>query len=267
MPSADLEPSLRVLKACVADPLQPIVGFLATLDLDPRGFSNRTRRATLLSFLLQLPGDDRVRLLTELASRAPIEALSVYFAAMGKLISSPAARDETAHRYGGGWCPNAMKILDGVSAQSVSPVAQQQALDFLISQASPELAIEPATTLARIFSAKPRAQALPALRRLLDHPSLTVATEATTALKLAGENADIPPKLGPVRYRIEVDGEAYAMREVEWIASSDDSLVAISSEKTTDSFGICELPRNPFLDKSANPDYTHHPPQWTHSRS
>jgi hypothetical protein len=91
---------------------------------------------------------------------------------------------------------------------------------------------------------------LPALRRLLNHSSLTIAREAAAALQLAGESADIPPKLGPVRYRIEVDGKPYSLREVEWIAGSDDPLSDISSQRTTDSSGICELPRDPFIDKS-----------------
>ena len=252
-PSADPEPSLRILETCVADPLKPVVGYLAALDLHPRGFSKRMRQATLLGFLLRLPGDDRVRLLTELASSARFESLPLYFAAIGKFISSPAARDKNALPYGGRWRLKGTDSLNEVTAQPVGPVAQQQALDFLVSQASPELAIEPAITLARIFSAKPRVEALPGLRRLLDHPSLTVATEAATALKLAGENVLMPPKLGPVRYRIEVDGKPYAMREVEWLASWDGSSLGISSEKTTDSLGICELPRDLFLDKSAKP--------------
>ena len=253
--SADLEAALRVLEACVPDPLQTVAGGLASLDRDPRGFCNSKRRTTLLSFFLQLPGDDRVRLLTNLARHAPVDALPLYFTAFGKFTSSSAApeEDKDATRYGRRSTLRGPRNLDGVLALPAGAAAQKQALDFLCSQASSELAIKPATTLAKIFYVKPRAEALPTLRRLLDHPSLTVAREAAAALQLAGENADIPPKLGPVRYRIEVDRKPYGLREVEWIAGSDDPLSGISSQRTTDSSGICELPRDPFIDKSPKP--------------
>src|SRR4029077_1022115 len=95
--------------------------------------------------------------------------------ALGKFVTSSAAPDpgERAGRYGrwGG------KNLDGITARTASVAAQKQALDFLCSRASPDLPIEAATRLAGIFHAKPRPEALPALRRLLDHPSLTVARE------------------------------------------------------------------------------------------
>ena len=253
--SADIEAALRVLEACVPDPLQAVAGCLASLDSNPRRFWTSNRRLTLLSFLLRLPGDERIRLLTDLARHAPVDSLPLYFSALGKFTSSSAApeEDEDATRYGRRSRLRGPINLDGVTARPAGAAAQKQALDFLCSQASPELAIEPATTLAKIFYVKPRAEALPALRRLLDHPSLTVAREAAAALQLAGENADIPPKLGPVRYRIEVDGKPYALREVVWIAGSDDPLSGSSSQRTTDSSGICELPRELFIDKSRKP--------------
>jgi len=95
----------------------------------------------------------------------------------------------------------------------------------------PTFPSKPAKRLAGIFHAKPRPEALPALRRLLDHPSLTVAREAAAALESAGEKADIPPKLGPVRYRIEVDGNPYAARRVEWIVSWGATSMWTSSER------------------------------------
>lgn len=94
---------------------------------------------------------------------------------------------------------------------------------------------------------------MPALRRLLDHPSLTVAREAAAALESAGEKADIPPKLGPVRYRIEVNGKPYAARRVEWIVSWGATSMWTSSEETTDAQGVAHLPRDMFLDKSSRP--------------
>jgi hypothetical protein len=251
MPSADAEASLRVLEACVADPLKVVVGGLAHFDLGPQDFLTLKLRATLLGFLLRLPGDGRVQALSDLAAHAPVEALPLYFMALGKFVPSsgaprPGENLVRYERWGG-------RNLDGITAQPASVAAQKQALDFLCSRASPDLAIQTATRLAEIFHAKPRPESLPALRRLLDHPSLTVAKESAAALEYVGEKADIPPKLGPVRYRIEVDGKPYATRRVEWIVSWGIPNMWTSSEETTDAQGVAQVPRDMFLDKSSRP--------------
>jgi hypothetical protein len=74
-------------------------------------------------------------------------------AALGKFTSSSAApeEDEDATRYGRRSRLTGPKNLDGVTARPAGAAAKKQALDFLCSQASPELAIEPATTLTKIF--------------------------------------------------------------------------------------------------------------------
>ena len=189
--------------------------------------------------------------LCDLVAHAPVEALPLYFMALGKFIPTSAAPGpgENAVRYqrwGG-------RNLDGITARPASAAAQKQAVDFLCSRASPDLPIEAATRLAEVFHAKPRPEALPALRRLLDHPSLTVAQEAAAALECVGKKADIQPKLGPVRYRIEVDGKPYATRRVEWIVSWGTTNMWRSSEETTDAYGVAHVPRDIFLDKSSRP--------------
>ena len=87
--------------------------------------------------------------LTDLAAHAPVEALPLYFMALGKFVTSSAAPDpgERTGRYGrwGG------KNLDGITARTASAAAEKQALDFLCSRASPGLPIEAATRLAEIF--------------------------------------------------------------------------------------------------------------------
>jgi hypothetical protein len=249
MPSADAEGSLRVLEACVPDPLKVVVGGLACFDLGPQGFLTPRLRATLLGFLLRLSGDARVQAVSDLAAHAPVEALPLYFMALGKFVPSSAAPGpgENVVRYGrwGG------RNLDGIMARPASVAAQKQAIDFLCSWASPDLPIDAATRLAEVFHAKPRPEALPALRRLLDHPSLTVAQEAAAALESAGEKAAIPPKLGPVRYRLEVDGKPYTTRRVEWIVWGTTNMW--TSEETTDAHGVAQVPRDIFLDKSSKP--------------
>lgn len=171
--------------------------------------------------------------------------------ALGKFVpfsaaSGPSENSVRYERWGG-------RNLERITARPTSVAAQKQALDFLCSRASPDLPIEAATRLAEVFHAKLRPEALPALRRLLDHASLTVAKEAAAALELAGEKADIPPKLGPVRYRIEVDGKPYATRRVEWIVSWSSTNMWTSSEETTAAHGVAHVPRDMLLDKSSRP--------------
>ena len=101
MPSADAEGSLRVLEACVADPLKVVVGGLAYFDLGPQDSLTLKLRATLLGFLLRLSGDARVQALSDLVAHAPVEALPLYFMALGKFIPTSAAPGpgENAVRY------------------------------------------------------------------------------------------------------------------------------------------------------------------------
>ncbi|HEY5705071.1 MAG TPA: Ig-like domain-containing protein [Terrimicrobiaceae bacterium] len=249
-PATDLEGSLRVLSACVTNPLRVVTGGLAYLDTGPRESRMSKIRMTLLTFLLRLPGDGRVQALANLASHAPDETLKLYFLALGKLVLSSEPSPDTGENYlrrrglSG-------RDLDGITARPASPTEQNQAFDFLCARASSELPIEAAVSLAEIFHADPRPEALPALRRLLDHPSLTVAEKAAAALEAAGEKTYIPPKLGRVRYRIEVNGKPYAGRPVEWIASRGE--MSTTSEVTTDAEGVAHLPRDIFLDKSPGP--------------
>ncbi|HEY5792389.1 MAG TPA: hypothetical protein VIS74_03765, partial [Chthoniobacterales bacterium] len=129
--------------------------------------------------------------------------------------------------------------------------AQRQALAFLCAQAGAELPIDSARELAAIFHAKPQPESISPLRRLLDHPSLAVARDSAEALEFMGEKAEIPPKLGPVRYRLLVDGKPYAGRKVEWIVKWGN--LSTSSEVLTDAGGVAAVPRDMFLDQGRGP--------------
>ena len=87
MPSADPEGSLRVLEACVADPLKVVVGGLAYFDLGPQDFLTLKLRATLLGFLLRLSGDGRVQALTRSGSPCAGRGVASLFHGAGKICS------------------------------------------------------------------------------------------------------------------------------------------------------------------------------------
>ena len=248
-PRGEIGGALRVLSACVPDAEKVVVGGLALIDLGPKEYRIESRQATLLALLLCLPGDRRVGMMTRLAALAPPEALPVYFRALGKFVrkgAPPSDRNGVSRGWG-----TSSDNFDTISAESTGEGARKVALDFLCSQASPKLPVGAAETLAMIFHEKRRPESIPALRCLLDHPSMSVAKEAAEALEYLGQKVEIPAKLGPVRYSIRVNGAPYANRKINWTVKRGST--SIGSEVTADAAGVIELPRDMFLDQSAAP--------------
>ena len=251
-PSGEIGGALRVLSACVPDPDKVVIGGLAAIDLSPKDYRIEARRAALLALLLTMPGDGRVKTMTRLAALAPPDALTVYFRALGKLVRRelpPPDKNGSIRWFGGSWSSG--DNLDSLTVESAGETAQKVALDFLCSQASPQLPIKPAETLARIFLEKRRPESIPALHRLLDHPSMSVAKKAAEALEYLGQKVEIPAKLGPVRYSIRVNGTPCANRKVSWTVKRGST--STSSEVTSDAAGVVEVSRDYFLDQAAEP--------------
>lgn len=252
-PSGEVGGALRVLSACVPDPEKVVIGGLAAIDLGPKDYRIESRRATLLALLLCLPGGDaRVETLTKLVALAPPEALPMYFRALGKFVHPGPPHPEEENGFfqvwGGGTSGD---NLDAIVVEPAGEGAQKVALDFLCSQASPKLPIKAAETLATIFHEKRRLESIPALRRLLDHPSMSMAKMAAEALEYLGQKVEIPAKLGPVRYSIRVNGTPYVKSKVNWTVER--GITSTGSEATTDAAGVVELPRDDFLDQSGDP--------------
>lgn len=236
--------ALQILSATLPDPGRVVAGGLALMDLTPKGFSGG--RSSLLAMLLLLPGDERVEMLIFLASYAPPEAMEAYFCALGKFA---AQRSAQAPRSMWREVDRSSSSPNALVAEPVGEEAQKRALDFLCAQAAPELPIDAAKELARSFEAKPRPESLPALRRLLEHPALAVASAAAKSLAAAGEKAQIPAKLGPVSYCISVDGKPYANRSVEWAVARGAGLT--NARVRTDARGVVSVPRDVFVDSAA----------------
>ena len=189
--------------------------------------------------------------MTRLAILAPPEALPIYFRALGKFVrKGTPPSDSNGVSRGWGWGTSSDNF-DTISAESAGEGAQKVALDFLCSQASPKLPIKAAENLAKVFHGKCRPESIPALHRLLDHPSMSVAKEAAEALEGLGQKVEIPAKLGPVRYSICVNGTPYANRKVDWTVKRGST--STGSDVTTDTAGVVELPRDMFFDQSADP--------------
>ncbi len=231
----------RALSAMLPHPEEVVAGGLALEGGQSDSFVREEAIRNLLALMLILPGDDRVKLLVELTGQAPRNSLRDYFRVLGKFVPRhPSERVKGGKTvWFGGWGGD----LDAVTAEAASPVAQEQVENFLRTQAAPDLPVDAAKILVRIFRENRLPDRIPALRRLLDHPSQSVANEAASALTEAGESFVMPPKIGPVRYRLTVDGKPHAEREMSWQIPNK-----VGSTARTDAEGVLEISRDMFLD-------------------
>jgi hypothetical protein len=239
----DVGGSERLLRVCVGDSQAVVLGGLARLDLDPESYF--FAQTPLLAMVLDMPGNSRARGLMDLAVRAPGDNQANYFRALAML-----ARDDAGDEY----ARIAYSIFSGedLSAAKVQPVdkeTQAKVKAFLCTQDVSHLSIAAAEELVRILADSEWPEAIPALRSLLEHPSLTVAESAAKRLKEAGETVQIPPKLGPVRYRLLVDGKPYASKRVAWYINW--AALGRGEEVMSDADGVVEVPRDHFIDNAA----------------
>lgn len=245
-PDGPMRGTARVLSSLVSDPVVVVAGGLAFQSLPPHDYYKRQGMTGLLGLMAVLPGDERVRLLTMLVPWIPPDSRRDYYRVLGKFV--PIVEDPNSDGSAERWMIGDMSgdNLDELVAERVDEKGQALALDFLCSQATASLPVEAAQELVRVFRPKRHPVIRSALRRLLEHPSATVATEAATALAERGEKVEIPAKLGPVRYQLTINGQPYAGRRVSWTVQKKEG--STSSEVTTSAEGVAELSRDDFLD-------------------
>lgn len=237
--------SVRLLRACVEDPQAVVLGGLARLDLDSGSFF--FGQVPLLAMALDLPGNSRANGLMALAVRAPSDNQANYFRALA-LLARERPGDEPS---GAAYSLFSGADLSQARVQPVDKETRDKVKEFLCSQNAADLSIAGAEELGRILADNEWPKAVSALRRLLDHPSLTVAESAAKRLKEGGVTVEIPPKLGPVRCRLLVDGKPYASRRVQWYLGWDDW--GRNDDVTSDADGVVEIPRDYFIDKTVGP--------------
>lgn len=243
----------RLLAGLVPDPESVITGGLALVDLQPDDYSMNHSRIVLLALLLQLPANGRVDSLMELAANAPPSAIPDYARAFGKLVPvAPAQAFSDTWFYGEEMvCWTSGASLDGIAVEPVGAEGQKAALEFICARATAQAPFETARTVADILRAKRQPASIPALKRLLDHPSSDIAQAAAEALEVLGEKLTVPKKLGPVRYALRHNGIPYSNRVINWTVQRGQS--SSSSEATTNRDGIMEIPRDNFLHDLTGP--------------
>jgi len=245
-PQGAMDGTVRILSSLVSDPILVVAGGLALAGLPPHDYYKAQNTRSLLGLMVVLSGDERVRLLTILAARASPENLTTYYRALGKFV--PRYEEPGDAR----WPTSYFSSDDNLSelkASSVGQAAQTTALDFLCAQATSSLPVEAAEELVRVFYQKRHPTMRSALHRLLEHPSATVAQEAAAALTKLGEKVEMPAKLGPVRYRILINGQPYADQKVSWFVAKIGG-GSFGSKVTTTADGMAELSRDYFLNDS-----------------
>ncbi|MFV0414792.1 MAG: hypothetical protein ACK5NG_00330 [Chthoniobacterales bacterium] len=250
VPTRRMDGVKHVLEKIVKNPMETVAGGLAFSAFQNNWLAEQ-QTTRLLGLMKVLSGDERVHWLAELITQAQPNTLQAYFRVLDSLVDRqtfPAKKTttsslnrETGFSFGG-------DKLDFLIAQPLSKSAQKTALEILSAQASPELPVDAGEKLAKIFREKQIPQTEAALRRMLTHPSTTVAEAAGETLTDMGKTFTMPPKAGPLRYQLLVNGKPYANREVSWTIASESDL---GSTAKTDENGILELPRDTFLDHKA----------------
>lgn len=230
-----------VLAALLPDLEEVLAGALASQGLEEWPWDESLRIP--LGQLLRRPGDARVETLIALTNHAHSDSLSSYYKALGKFVS-PEPPGDVFSQYGADLFVAAE--LPDVRPEEFSADAQRRAAEFLAAQASRPISVEAALNLTEFWKKNRGPESGPALRQLLEHPSRKVAEAAAAALQERGVFVDVPPKLGPARYRIFVNDKPSSDLRLQWAVVSRNS--ARTSESTTTDDGILEIDRDLFLD-------------------
>ena len=120
-------------------------------------------------------------------------------------------------------------------------------LSHLNDLADEQSSVSAANSLLTCLEAWRRPELRPALRRLVEHPSETVAMRAAQLLEEMGEKVVVPPKAPPVRYRIVINGIPGSGLRVEWCVHRPGG-GSTSSRAEADAEGVITLSRDYFLD-------------------
>jgi hypothetical protein len=231
----------RVLIVGVPNPVQTVLDRLSYINKQPTDDRSAINTQALLAILLRIPDESRVKKLIEFLPTTPMTARSDYFAALAKFVPTGASYESDA-TFGESWGGNS---LDQVEAVPVNADEARIALQALCAQASPDLGVDAAQALAQIFENKRQLESIPALHKLLDHPSALVASSAQKALKNLGEEAVVPPKLGDVRYAITINDKPLSHTQIQWAFEKANG--NLSSTTSTNKDGILALSRSYFL--------------------
>jgi hypothetical protein len=239
------ETPLKIIRESGIDWQAALIGRLVASDLvegSPESFG-RSQAANNLQPLVSEADDSGVSMLLEVARLVPRDEqhdFSQYLDAL-KALAPPLAHKEPGLIIFSS--SGSLKQRDAPMGQDV----ELAILSHLNDLADEKSSVSAAQSLLACFEAWWRPETRPALRRLVEHPSETVAMRAAKLLEEMGEKVVVPPKTPPVRYRIVINGTAASGLKVEWCIHHPGGGWMSSSEEA-DAEGVITLSRDYFLD-------------------
>lgn len=237
------ETPLKIIRESGIDWQAALIGRLVASDLvegSPESFG-RSQAANNLQPLVSEADDSGVSMLLEVArlvARDEQRSSSSYDRSLDALmaLAPPRSPGETS-RFGG------LKQRDAPMGRDV----ELAILSYLNDLADEKSSVSSAKSLLACLEAWQRPETCPALRRLVEHPSETVAMRAAKLLEEMGEKVVVPPKTPPVRYRIVINGTPASGLKVEWCIHHPGGGWMSSSEEA-DAEGVITISRDDFLD-------------------
>ena len=238
------EAARQFIKQSGIDWQTALIGRLVASDLEGGGRSSwRGSRAEELQPLISEADDSGIIMLLEVARLVPRDEqhdFSQYLDAL-RALAPPLAHEE----------PGLIIFsFSGSLRQRDAPLGRDvelAILSHLNDLADEQSSVSAANSLLTCLEAWRRPELRPALRRLVEHPSETVAMRAAKLLEEMGEKVVVPPKAPPVRYRIVINGTPASGLKVEWCVHRPDNASRSSSEEA-DAEGVITISRDYFLD-------------------
>jgi hypothetical protein len=239
------ETPLKIIRESGIDWQAALIGRLVASDLvegSPESYG-RSQAANNLQPLVSEADDSGVSMLLEVARLVPRDEqhdFSLYLDAL-RALAPPLAHKE----------PGLIIFSSsGSLRQRDAPLGRDvelAILSHLNDLADEKSSVSAAQSLLACFEAWWRPETRPALRRLVEHPSETVAMRAAKLLEEMGEKVVVPPKAPPVRYRIVINGTAASGLKVEWCVHRPGGGSRSSTEEA-DAEGVITISRDDFLD-------------------
>ncbi|CAN5810035.1 hypothetical protein BH09VER1_BH09VER1_32910 [soil metagenome] len=140
-------------------------------------------------------------------------------------------------------------VRASVRRSNLEPISEQTQIGLLQEISNQVVDNSPfgvSEALAETLASLRRSETKDALFRLVQHPSASIARRAADTLEALGEKVTVPPKLGPVRYQVVVNGQILAGKEIQW--HLDTGSCSVTSSSKSDAEGGVSIDRDRFFD-------------------
>ena len=226
-------PALSILRQAGIDWIQAMTGGLVLADLtkDKESFWFFYQQGEWLDVLSRQGDGEAAELLLEIARRVPAAKREAYLRALANFVEP--AKPASPRR----------------EAPPISAKVQEKILTFFEEQITDQTSMDELRALTYIYETLERPETKPALRKIVDLPSQSLAERAVRVLQELGETVTLPPKAAPVRYLVKLNGRPVAEQKLEFSVKYKDG-GSISTSVKTNAEGLATVSRDYFLDKN-----------------